>query len=240
MTLLLSVFLAASAQAKPLPVSTTAYALPLLPAPTQPLTVPLVIEKFEAFDAGLKSLGCDYTQAVRWDETGMSQTVSGSLEFKKPDLLRLEHRLPEPQTMVSDGSWLWIHRQSTNQVIKTRLEDWKKSEPLAQGLLDFGKYAGLLRTYDVTLSSGSPAADGHSDFALILRPKAKPGEFALILKLTTRTFFPAETELRTGSVSIKSSFKNIRYNPIQADSTFQFVPPKGADVFDNVRPAPKR
>ena len=213
--------------------------LPLLPPPTQPITVELVVSRFEKLDKDLNSLSADFTQSVEWQASGTAQKVAGRVEFRKPDLLRLEHELPEAQTLVSDGTWLWIYRPSTDQVIKTRFADWKKSEPMAQGLLDFGNYARLLKSYDASISSvTAPDKDGQREVSLTLRPKQKDqaGDFALILRLSTRDYFPAVTDLRAGGVTVHTSFSNIRYNPALPDSRFRFTPPPGADVFDNVKP----
>jgi outer membrane lipoprotein carrier protein len=217
--------------------SSDTYSLPLLAPSTVPLSLPLVVERFEALDKELTSLSADFTQFVRWDESGMAQTVEGSFDYKKPGLLRLQHKIPEPQSLVSDGTLLWIYRESTNQVIKTRLEDWKKSEPMAQGLLDFGNYAGLLKSYDAEISTQSaPGPDGHRDVALRLKPKDKKQDFVLTLRLNTRDFFPADTELRAGGVSVHSLFTHIKYNPPEPESRFKFTPPPGADVFENLKP----
>ena len=213
-------------------------AMPLLPAPTQAITVPLIVERFEGLDQSMKSLSADFRQTVRWEQTGMSQSVVGTLEFRKPDLLRLQHKQPEAQTLVSDGTWLWIYRESTNQAIKTSFSEWKKSEPMAQGLLDFGNYAGLLRTYDVSIATMSaPGPDGHRSLTLSLKPHntASGKDFRLYLTMSTRDFFPADTELRAGGAVVASHFSNIRYNSILPDTRFQFTPPPGADVFDNFK-----
>jgi outer membrane lipoprotein-sorting protein len=233
---------AGAAHATTTPSTTAAgssYDLPLLAAPTAPITVPMVVERFEALDASLKSLTCDFRQYVRWDESGTTQEVNGTLEYQKPDKLHLEHKLPEPQTIVSDGVLLWIWRRSTNQVIETRLAEWKKSEPMAQGLLDFGRYADMLKKYDVSVSSVSDAPEagaGQKRFALVLRPKDKSQDFSLRMNMTTRDFFPMDTELRVGSVSVHSVFSKIRYNPAIAAARFEFKPPPDADVFQNFKP----
>ncbi len=229
----------AQTSVSPIAISTPPATLPLLPPPTQPITVELVVARFEKLDRDLDSLSADFKQVVNWEQAGGAQTVEGSVEFRKPDLLRLEHRRPEPQTLVSDGTWLWIYRPSTEQVIKTSFSDWKKSEPMAQGLLDFGNYAGLLKSYDASISSVSaPAQDGHRRISLTLKPKKKDaaGDFALTLHMSTRDFFPGETDLKAGTVVVHSVFYNIRYNPALADARFRFTPPPGADVFDNVKP----
>lgn len=216
--------------------SPSAHNLPLYPATTAELTVPLVLERFERFDRELESLSMDFRQFVRWEESGVTQSVEGSLDYKKKDRLHLVHKLPEKQTLVGDGTWLWIWRQSTNQVIRTKLQDWKKSEPLAQGLMDFGSYADLLKRYDAQVSSVSaPGEDGHRRVELTLKPKEKGADFTLKLRLTTRDFFPADAELRAGQIEVHSIFEKIRYNPVLPDTLFQFTPPAGADVFTNLK-----
>jgi outer membrane lipoprotein carrier protein len=213
--------------------------LPAYEASTAPITVPLVLERFAAFDRDMKSMTCRFEQTVRWQESGVAQRVEGFLQFKKPELLRIEQKAPEPQTLVADGSWLWIHRLATQQVIQTKLSDWKKSEPLAQGLMDLGNYAELLKRYSVSVSTVSPAdALGYRRFELSLKPKEKrkAEEFELIMKLSTRDFFPHETELRAGQVVVRSSFKDLRFNPALSDELFKFTPPPDVDVFKNFKP----
>jgi len=211
--------------------------LPLLPAPTGPITVDLVARRFEEFDLKVKTLSADFRQVVKWDESGVQQAVEGSLSFHKPDLIHIDHRVPADQTIVADGTWLWVWRKETNQVVQTRLEDWKKSEPVAQGLLDFGNYSQLLKTYDVAVASVSaPGEGGHRTFEVVLKPKDKPSQFTLTLRMSTADFFPAQTELKVGGVFVRSIFTGIRYNPVLKDALFRFTPPADADFFQNFKP----
>ncbi|OGR85921.1 MAG: hypothetical protein A3J74_11405 [Elusimicrobia bacterium RIFCSPHIGHO2_02_FULL_57_9] len=218
-------------------VSTNPYTLPGLAAPTGPITTALVLQRFEEIDKNLKSLSADFRQSVNFEQSGMAQSLEGTLEYRKPKLLHIEHKRPEPQTIVCDGNWLWIWRRSTNQVIQTNLEQWRSSEPSAAGLLDFGNYGELLKRYDVSVASESAGA-GHRNFELALRPKAgaQTGDYLLKLTVSTRNFFPLETELKAGSMKIRSVLSNIRYNPPMAEERFQFTPPTGADVFKNFKP----
>jgi len=209
--------------------------LPLYPATTEALTVPMVMERFERFDRDLITLAAAFRQTVHSEDTGQTQTVAGTLAYRKKDRLRIEHRAPEAQTLVCDGSRVWVWRPANGQVIRAKLDEWKKSQPLAQGLLDFGNYAELLKRYDVTLSSVSaPASDGHRSLALALKPKAAGagGDFLLTLRLSTRDFFPFDSELRVGSVSARTVFSDVRFNPDLAPTQFQFTPPAGADILD--------
>ena len=211
--------------------------LPAYTASTAPLTLDVVAARFGELDGKMNTLRAGFAQFVRVEGSDTVQEVEGEVLFKKPDLMRLTHRLPEKQTVVSDGTWLWVYRPSTNQVIQKRLDEWRKSEPLAKGLLDFGRSAELLKRYDAVLSTVSaPGTDGYRSFVVTLTPKASErasgdAEFTLTLKASTKDFFPYEASLRVGRASIRSTFTNVRLNPSLPDDSFRFTPPAGADVF---------
>ena len=209
--------------------------LPSYAASTDTLTLDLIAARFAELDVRMNSLRADFGQSVRLEGSDTVSQVEGDVLFKKPDLMRLTHRLPEKQTVVSDGAWLWVYRPATNQVIQTRLDAWRKNEPLAKGLLDFGRSADLLKRYAAVISTVSaPGADGYRAFVLTLTPKTRAAgdaDFTLTLKASTKDFFPYETALRVGRASIRSTFTNVRLNPELPDDTFRFTPPAGADVF---------
>lgn len=233
------------AAAKPAPVSSAAAGTALTEyAPsTAAITLELIASRFTETDNRINTLKAAFKQSVRMEGSDVVQTVEGDVIFKKPDFLRLTHRIPEPQTVVSDGKWLWVYRNSTNQVIQTRLDAWKKSEPLAQGLLDFGKSADLLTRYAAEITTVSaPSADGHRSFTITLKPKGadkkKKEEDAFVLTLTadTKQFFPGDASLRVGRAEIRSKFDAVRLNPELPDETFRFTPPADADLFKAPEP----
>jgi outer membrane lipoprotein carrier protein len=211
--------------------------LPAYAASTAPLTLDVVAARFAELDGKMNTLRADFGQFVRMDGSDTVQQVEGDVLFRKPDLMRLTHKLPEKQTIVSDGTWLWVYRPSTNQVIQTRLDAWRKNEPLAKGLLDFGRSADLLKRYAAVLSTVSaPGADGYRTFVVTLTPKpaertSADADFTLTLKASTKDYFPYEASLKVGRASIRSTFTNVKLNPELPDATFRFSPPAGADVF---------
>ena len=209
--------------------------LPAYAASTATLTLDLVSARFAEVDGKMKTLSATFKQFVRMEGSDTVQQVEGDVLFKKPDLMRLTHALPEKQTIVSDGTFLWIHRPSTNQVIQTRLETWRRKEPIAKGLLDFGRSADLLKRYAAVVSTVSaPGADGYRTFVVTLTPKEKSGgdaDFLLTLKASTKEFFPYEATLKVGRASIRSTFEHVHLNPEIPAETFHFTTPPGADVF---------
>ena len=209
---------------------------------TAPITITLIAQRFAETDAKIDTLKASFRQSVRMEGSDVVQTVEGDVVFRKPDLLRLTHRIPEPQTVVSDGTYLWVYRNSTNQVIQSRLETWRKSEPLAQGLLDFGKSADMLTRYATEITTVSaPGADGHRSFTLTLTPKAADrkgadSDFTLTLKAGTKDFFPGDATLKVGRAVIRSRFEDVRLNPELSAETFKFTPPADADLFKSPEP----
>jgi outer membrane lipoprotein carrier protein len=211
--------------------------LPGYAASSAPVTLDLIATRFAELDGKMNALQADFAQYVRLEGSDTVQQVEGDVRFKKPDLMRLTHRIPEKQTVVSDGTWMWVYRPGTNQVIQTRLEAWRRNEPLAKGLLDFGRSADLLKRYAAVVSTVSaPGPDGYRTFVVTLTPKpsehaAGDADFSLTLKASTKEFFPYEAALRVGRATIRSTFENVRINPAFPDDTFHFSPPEGADVF---------
>lgn len=235
-----------SSSTKPVMVSTASLGTELTSyaVSTAPITLDLVSARFSEVDARMRSLKASFRQYVRMEGSDTVQSVEGEVLFLKPDLLRMTQRVPDRQTVVSDGTWLWVHRESTNQVISTRLDSWRKSEPLAKGLLDFGRSADLLKRYSAVLSTVSaPGADGHRTFAVTLTPrpqdrKSGDADFELTLKASTRDYFPGDASLRVGNAAIHSVFEAVRLNPEFPAETFRFTPPPGADVFQTPSPKP--
>ena len=193
-----------------------------------PRNVRELIAHFQEIDNRLKSLSARFTQSLTMADAGMAQRVDGTLEYEKPNRLRVEHMRPLRQVFVTDGSKVWVHRVDQNQVIESSLADWRKSDPLLNNLLDLGSYSKLMATYDVAFDTAS--------LRVTLTPKTKPQTpYALKLTLSGAWHFPAETELDVGATTVRTELRDLRFNPAIPDSRFRFVVPPGADVFDNFK-----
>lgn len=224
----------AKAKAAPKPPAVAASTAAFAWASTAPLTLGAVLAHYEAMDAALVSLSARFEQTLTMKETGVTNRVEGTLAYKKPDRLRIEHRRPEPQVVVSDGKDVWIHRTERKQVVQAALADWKSADPAIANLMEFGSYARMLKAYDAVLSTAAPRAE------LTLTPKPKDGAPArpltLTLTLSTATLFPEETRLSVGSLEVKTAFSQTELNPVLDDAPFKFTPPADADVFRDFKP----
>lgn len=199
---------------------------------TAPLTAAAVLAHYEAMDAALVSLSARFEQSMTMKETGVTSRVAGTLAYKKPDRLRIEHVKPEPQVIVADGKDIWIHRTERKQVVQASLADWKNADPAIGNLMEFGSYGRMLKAYDVALDTAGARA------ALVLSPKSgTPSRpLALRLSLAPATLFPESTELTVGSLSVTTAFADLVFNPVLEDAKFVFTTPSDADVFRDFKP----
>lgn len=229
----------ASAKAeKPAPPAVAASTAAFAWTSTAPLTVEAVLAHYEAMDAALVSLSARFEQSMTMKETGVTSRVEGTLAYKKADRLRIEHVRPEPQVVVADGKDIWIHRTERKQVVQASLADWKNADPAIGNLMEFGSYARMLKTYDVSLDTAAARP------ALVLRPKAGAAgatgaagrDLTLRLTLSAATLFPEATELAVGSLNVRTAFAELAFNPVLDDKTFSFTPPSDADVFRDFKP----
>ncbi len=204
----------------------------VLPA-TAPVTADIVLKGFERLDSAIKTVQASFSQELQWEGSGASQRAGGRFFYQAPDLFRIEQSSPEAQVTVSDGRHIWVWRISTNQVIKTRLDAWKRSEPLAQNLLDLGHYASLLSRYELVGATTAVAASGQRAIDIRLKPRDPKAHFRLVLILSGNDFFPREALLSAGDLSVRTRFSAVRFNELVPESMFRFRPPPDAEVFDN-------
>ncbi len=75
----------------------------------------IVYKDVNDFKADFTQIYCDATQ-------GTCTKFEGRIEAKKPNLLRMEVKKPEAQTIVCDGQSLWIHMVKDKQVVRVDLD----------------------------------------------------------------------------------------------------------------------
>lgn len=193
-----------------------------------PSSVDELMNHFRRIDVEMVSLSAKFKQSMVFTETGMQQRVEGSVNYQKPGLLHMEYEVPDRQTIVVDSKSIWIYRRKHNQVIESNIDDWRRSDPLLNNLLDLGGYAKLAENYQVEWDPKKLEA--------ILRPKDGKGDFQMVLRLKGPELFPTETELTAGSAKVKTEFSDLRFNPKLKQNTFVFEPPAGAEIFRNFKP----
>ena len=173
---------------------------------------------------GIKTLSAAFTQTTINSSNRTLQQSSGKLWVARPSKFRIETISPSVQTLVSDGTDFWTWDADLEQVIIKKLDKDVKQVPI---LLLGGDTARITRQYQVQ------------------RYADKTGEhFVLKAQSSTSLFETLGMDFQHGqpvAISITDSLgqqtritlDHVVINQPVADSRFEFVPPKGADVIDD-------
>lgn len=149
------------------------------------------------------------------------QQAQGVMQFSRPGKFRWDYLKPYEQTIVGDGSRLWIYDKDLNQVTSRRLDQALGASPAAllAGSND------LERNYTLT----NLGADKGLDWLEAL-PKSRDTVFERVRMGFGKSGLEA-MELRDqfGQVTV-ITFADVERNPRLAADVFRFTPPKGADV----------
>ncbi len=186
------------------------------------------LQALENFVKSARTGRADFTQVVtappKDGQASRSKTSTGTFEFARPNRFRFEYRKPFRQTLVADGQTLWLYDEDLNQVTARKQQAVLGSTPAA--LIAAAPDLEALRK-DFELKS-APDRDGLQ--WVLATPRARDGQLTAV-RIGFRGDDLAVLEIQDsfGQKSVMS-FGHLKLNvPIPA-GTFQFTPPKGADV----------
>ncbi len=149
------------------------------------------------------------------------QQASGTMEFARPGRFRWEYVKPYEQTIVGDGSRLWIYDKDLNQVTVRKLDRALGASPAA---LLAGSNE-IEKSYALT-AAGS---EGGLDW-LEAVPKTQDTAFERIrLGLSKSGLEAMELKDQFGQTTL-IKFSDLQRNVKIPPESFRFTPPKGADV----------
>jgi len=185
------------------------------------------LDQFKQFVSSTQSAKGEFDQRLVKTESGtvkVSSTSSGTFIFARPGKFIWTYQKPYEQVLQADGDKLFIYDKDLNQVTTKKLGNALGSSPAA---ILFGSN-DLEKNF--TLKEGA-SKDGME--WLEATPKSKDTTFDKI-GIGLKNGVPQAMELRDsfGQVSILT-FKNFEKNPPLKATSFVFVVPKGADVFNN-------
>lgn len=190
------------------------------------------LESLESFVKTVSSGRADFTQVVtapaREGQSVRSKTSSGTFEFSRPGHFKFLYKKPFEQTIVADGQTLWLYDADLNQVTARKQAAVLGSTPAA--LIAAAPDLRALRA-DFNLAS-APDKDGLQ--WVQATPKSKDGQ----LQSVRVGFRAGEKPAGLAALEILDSFgqrsvlsfSKVEVNPALPKDTFQFHPPKGADV----------
>ena len=176
-------------------------------------------DELRDFVKTVKSGKSTFTQTVT-SPNGKQKVSNGSFEFSRPNRFRFVYEKPYAQTVVGDGTKVWIFDPDLNQASSRKTGDALANTP-----------AALIVSNDIdkvfTLAD-APSRDG-IDW-VVATPRQAEGTVRL-LKVGFKGHALAQLEIDDSfgqrSVLVFNAFEPNAKLPADA---FTFVPPKGADV----------
>jgi outer membrane lipoprotein carrier protein len=162
-----------------------------------------------------------FTQVVLDKNRKQLQQASGTMEFARPGRFRWEYNKPYEQTIVGDGSRVWIYDKDLNQVTVRKLDRALGASPAAllAGSNEIEKSYALKAT----------GSEGGLDW-LEATPRTQDTAFQRVrLGLSKGGLEAMELNDQFGQTTI-IKFSDLQRNVKLAPESFKFTPPKGADV----------
>lgn len=181
--------------------------------------------RLDAFAADLHSLTGRFTQTLTDVNGNTSKASAGTLALEAPRQFRWDTLTPYKQTIVADGSRVWMYDPELEQVT-VRLQSTEEAHSPLTVLTDLkqldsnfkveerGEHDGLL-WLRLTSTSKNPQFD-YADLGFDAHGLAR---------MTFRDQLGSTTDIH---------FADWQRNPTIPQGTFTFVPPKGADVIGDV------
>ena len=194
-----------------------------------PLVAALALTCASAFATATDELR-DFVRTVKSGKSTFTQTVTapngkqklsnGSFEFSRPNRFRFVYQKPYAQTVVGDGTKVWIYDPDLNQASSRKTGDALANTP-----------AALIVSNDIdkvfTLAD-QPSRDG-IDWVLATPRQAEGTVRSLRIGFKGHALAQLEIDDSFGQRSM-IVFNGFEPNAKLAADTFVFVPPKGADV----------
>jgi outer membrane lipoprotein carrier protein len=200
------------------------------------------INSLAVLDTYLKSTQsgkADFTQVVtsppktsnNTDEKAVAKvkTSTGTFEFVRPNRFKFSYKKPFEQTIVADGTTLWLYDLDLNQITAKKQSQTLGSTPAA-----LIASAPNLKALEAQFKlQNAPDADGLQ--WVLASPKQADGQIQTI-KVGLKTGADKSVSLSVleildsfGQRSVMT-FSNSQVNPKFSAEAFKFTPPTGVDV----------
>lgn len=179
------------------------------------------LDQLHAFLEGTQSSQGAFRQNVVNKDHRTTQATAGTFAFQRPGKFRWTYDKPFDQLIVGDGEKVWVYDRDLNQVIVRKLDAALGATPAALLAGD-----NALEKNFTLVASGAQDGVEYVDAT----PKSAESQFTRI-RLGFVDNLPRRMELTDAfGQSTELTFSDVRRNPRLGGDTFQFTPPKGADV----------
>jgi outer membrane lipoprotein carrier protein len=200
---------------------------PAAPVQAQALTTEQAVSSLVADLSAMKSLNATFHQWVNDAKNAALQEVTGTMWIARPGLFRWDTNDPYPQQIISDNTVLWIYDLDLEQVTKRKLDKQVGNTP---ALLLSGDPRQLEQSFTIKAFRFDETGEVRYD----LEPKAKDALFEL-LRVHFREGRIHDMFLRDNlGQTTRIEFDIKKYNETMDAAVFNFTPPKGVDVIEDM------
>ena len=211
------------------PVALVAAALAAIPSAAHAQSADAVIDRAVAAYSRLNTMRAGFTQTLTNPLTGTTQTTSGTILRKKPNLLSIDFESGD--RVAADGSTLWVYLPSSTPGQVMRMP----ANGASAGAMDpAGEFLESPRTRFTVTSSGTATLGGRPTHAVTLVPKRQNPNFT-----SAKVWIDdADSSIRQFDIETANGLKrhvvitSFTANPAISRASFRFVPPKGARIVD--------
>ncbi len=182
-------------------------------------------QRLQARYDATKNFRADFRQETTIAVLSQGEEAFGSVVFMKPGRMHWEFQTPQRQSMVADGTTLWIYQPADRQVLKASFTAaFVSTTPISF-------LAGVGRIKDDFHVEQDPRGCNAQRIYLKLVPKSAQDVGSLTLAVLRSTYDIVEAAVTdpVGNVTTLS-FSNIQRNVDLPDDEFRFVVPEGVDV----------
>ena len=185
------------------------------------------LARFDSLLANVDSLTADVVQLIVESDGGILEESSIKMLLKKPNGFYWETITPYQELIVTNGIKLWNYQPDLEQVV---IEDWDVSKSELAAQLLSGKTENLDSEY--IIEELSDTSNDSQQFVLT------PVDADSIYTRISINFITSELDLiylnsRNGQQTVWR-FDAIERNQILEDSLFNFQPPAGIEVIENI------
>lgn len=202
--------------------------LSCLGADSWALSVSEVVDRMEARYAS-SDCQAEFTQESTLKAIGVTDTATGMVYFKKPNMMRWDYQEPEKQIIVTDGTTLWMYRPDEAQVMVGRAEDYFGG---GEGLSFLADISILRSQFRICFPAPEDEEIPDDHYLLKLTPHVARSNLAfLYLWVSKDTFNIVRSKVFNpfGDTTV-IKFNAIKFNQNLKPSFFVFEIQKGTEV----------
>jgi outer membrane lipoprotein carrier protein len=188
------------------------------------ITLDDILKKVEKRYA-LSGFTAGFFQSSTLKALNITDTAMGKISIKRPGKMRWIYEAPERQSIITDGTRLWIYRPDDNQVMLGVAPSYFGGGKGASFLTDIRE---MRATFDITLET----PDAPDRYKLKLVPKQRSVDVThVFVWVATKTWEVREVATyNTYGDETRMEFSHIEFIDDLPDPLFMFTIPDGTNV----------